>query len=48
MVDLGIFAKLWYQEAEEPITPVFYDMPNFNNSKRALSETRAADASSNV
>ena len=48
MFDLGIFAKLLYQEAEEPITPVFFDIPNFSNSKKALRETRAADASSSL
>jgi hypothetical protein len=48
MVDLGIFAKLLYQEAEEPITPVFYDIPNFSNSKKTLSKTKMADASVNL
>ncbi len=48
MVDLGIFAKLLYQEAEEPITPVFYDIPNFSNSKKTLTKTKMADASVNL
>jgi hypothetical protein len=25
-----------YQEAEDPITPVFYDIPEFSNSKNNL------------
>jgi hypothetical protein len=27
---------LLYQEAEDPITPVFYDIPEFSNSKNNL------------
>lgn len=36
MEDMWILAKLLYQEAEDPITPVFYDIPAFSNSKYKL------------
>lgn len=36
MEDMWILAKLLYQEAEDPITPVFYDIPEFSNSKNNL------------
>lgn len=34
--DFGEVAKLLFLEAQDPITPVFYHMPNFSNSENAL------------
>jgi len=30
---LGVLSKLLYQEAQDPIKPVFYDIPAFSKSK---------------
>lgn len=40
MVDLGTLAKLLYHDAQEPISPVFYNIPVFSNSKKALKESK--------
>ena len=47
MEDMWILAKLLYQEAEDPITPVFYDIPAFSNSKNNLRDGKDYDNSGN-
>ena len=44
MVDIGILARLLYKEAEEPITPVFYNLPVFSNSKNSLNQNKLSDS----
>ena len=50
MVDLWILAKLLYQGAEEPIKPVFYNIPAFSNSAKSLKNNpvSASNDSQNV
>ena len=43
MVDLWIYAKLMYQDAEEPSKPVFYDLDTFNDSKKSLTDSKNSD-----
>ena len=38
MVDFWDVGKLLYTDMDQPITPVFYDLPMFANSKRALQD----------
>ena len=40
MADLWILAKLLYWEAQEPITPVLYNIPAFSKSKDTLNESK--------
>lgn len=39
--DLGVLSKLLYEEAQDPITPVFYDIPAFSNSKDKLNDNES-------
>lgn len=41
IIDLDILAKLQYWDAEKPITPVFYEIPAFSNSKNALKNSKS-------
>lgn len=47
MVDLWILAKLLYKGAEEPIKPVFYNIPAFSNSAKSLKD-KNSDSTSNT
>ena len=47
MEDFGELAKLLYFEAQDPITSVFYHMPNFSNSENALRKGKDPSVSSN-
>ena len=44
--DLGILSKLLYQEAQDPIKPVFYDIPAFSKSKEEATQNRETSKSS--
>jgi len=46
MIDLWVLWKLYYQDAEEPISPVFYDVWAFSKSKSNLNNNRSANSSS--
>lgn len=46
MSDLWVLAKLLYYGAEEPITPVIYNIPMFSNSKKNLAEKKSGGSSS--
>lgn len=41
MNDLWVLAKLLYRDAQEPITPVFYNIPVFSNSKKKLNDKKS-------
>lgn len=47
MSDFGVLAKLLYRDAEEAITPVFYNIPMFSNSKKNLDDRKNSDSSDN-
>jgi hypothetical protein len=46
VVDLGTIGELSYDQAQKPVTPVFYDLPVFTKSKEAL--LKAQDRSSKL
>lgn len=46
MSDLWVLSKLLYYGAEDPITPVIYNIPMFSNSKKKLDERRKSESSS--
>ncbi|MBR7036832.1 hypothetical protein IKI14_03015 [bacterium] len=43
---MGILSKLLYQEAQDPIKPVFYDIPAFSKSKEEATQNRETSKSS--
>lgn len=47
MVDMWILSKLLYRDAQEPITPVFYSIPAFSNSKDSLKKAKNLSNSTN-
>ena len=48
MSDFGVLAKLLYRDAEEAITPVFYNIPMFSNSKKNLDDRKNSNSSDNL
>ena len=48
MVDLWILWKLNYQDAEEPIQPVFFDIDTFDSSKGSLSQGMSSSSSTSA
>lgn len=46
MLDMWTIGKLLYTEVEQPLTPVFYNLPMFSNSKKSL-QNREKNGSSN-
>ena len=47
MMDLWVIGKLLFEEAVAPITPVFYNLPLFSNSKNSLKNKWVSSSSSN-
>ena len=48
MTDLWVVGKLLFEEALSPITPVFYNLPLFSNSKNSLKKWWTSSSSSDV
>lgn len=46
MVDMGVLAKLLYQEVQDPIKPVFYKLPLFSNSLKSSNANNDTNSSS--
>ncbi len=44
--DLGVLSKLLYEDAQDPIKPVFYDIPAFSKSKEEATQDREVSKSS--